>query len=93
MGAHFKTRLSTKGQMILPKAARDLKGWTAGAELILEERPEGLLIRKAKLFPEKTIDEVAGKLKHEGAAVSIEQMNEGVLEFARQRWLKKHACD
>jgi AbrB family looped-hinge helix DNA binding protein len=39
----LKTKVSTKGQVILPKAIRDRRGWTAGAELLVEDRPEGVL--------------------------------------------------
>lgn len=83
MGARFTTRLSTKGQVILPKAARARKGWAAGDALVVEERPDGLLIRKDRASPPKTIAEVAGSLKYTGPAVSIEEMNTGVLEIAK----------
>lgn len=86
MDSLFKTRLSTKGQVILPKGARDRKGWAPGEALVVEERPDGLLIRKDRLFPPKTMDEVAGKLKWEGPPVTDEEMRTGPLEIARQKY-------
>ncbi len=44
--ATLKTKVSTKG-VVLPKAIREKRGWGAGAELIVEERPEGVLLRAA----------------------------------------------
>ena len=47
MPAGATTQLSTKGQVVLPKAVRERRGWRAGDKLVVEERPEGVLIRKA----------------------------------------------
>jgi AbrB family looped-hinge helix DNA binding protein len=78
MGAQFKTVLSTKGQVILPKAARDGRGWRAGAKLVVEERPEGLLIREEKPFPQTKIEDVLGMLKYDGPTISVEEMDVGI---------------
>jgi AbrB family looped-hinge helix DNA binding protein len=60
------TRLSVKGQIVLPKALRDSKAWKPGTEFVVEERPEGVLLRPARLFPKKSIDELIGCLKYKG---------------------------
>ena len=39
------TIVSTKGQVILPKAIRDSKGLGAGKEFVVEETREGVLLR------------------------------------------------
>jgi AbrB family looped-hinge helix DNA binding protein len=44
--ASARTRVSTKGQVILPKAIRDKRKWTAGTELMVEETAEGVLLRQ-----------------------------------------------
>lgn len=38
-------RLSTKGQILLPKNIRTSRAWRPGTEFIVEERPEGILPR------------------------------------------------
>jgi len=86
MGAQYKTKLSTKGQVILPKAARDIKGWRAGADLVVEDRPDGLLIRSAKPFPETKLEDIIGILKYDGPPISIEDMALGPLEIAKQKY-------
>jgi AbrB family looped-hinge helix DNA binding protein len=42
--------VSTKGEMILPAAVRRRRHWTAGTRLLIEETPEGVLLRTAPAF-------------------------------------------
>jgi AbrB family looped-hinge helix DNA binding protein len=44
------TRVSTKGQVILPKAIRERLRWSTGTELIVEETPEGVLLKGKPAF-------------------------------------------
>ena len=87
--ASLKTRISTKGQVVLPKALRDRRGWVAGAELIVEERPEGVLLRAAPKKEATRVEDVFGCLGPVDRVVSVEEMHEAVLEEARRRWLRK----
>jgi AbrB family looped-hinge helix DNA binding protein len=87
--ASLKTRVSTKGQVVLPKAIRDKRGFGPGAELIVEERPEGVLLRRAPKAGATRYEDVRGCLGPVDRVVSIEEMHEGVLEEARRRWLRK----
>jgi AbrB family looped-hinge helix DNA binding protein len=41
----MKARLSSKGQIVLPKYLRDKQGWKAGAEIDIQEVPGGVLLR------------------------------------------------
>jgi AbrB family looped-hinge helix DNA binding protein len=45
------TRLSSKGQVILPKSIRDAHRWQPGTEFMVEDTAEGVLLRPAKPFP------------------------------------------
>jgi AbrB family looped-hinge helix DNA binding protein len=86
-----KTKVSTKGQVVLPKAIRDKRKWTAGTELTVEETPEGVLLRSAPLFAPTRLEDVAGMLRGRGRVnrvVSIEEMDEAVLAEARRRYLR-----
>lgn len=80
------TTLSTKGQVILPKAVRDRKRWQSGTRLIVEERPDGVLLRQEPLFKPTRHEDVFGSLRYDGPAKTIEEMNEGVLEEARRQY-------
>jgi AbrB family looped-hinge helix DNA binding protein len=57
------TRLSTKGQVVLPKAVRAARAWRSGIELIVEEAGDGVLLRPAARPATSTLDEVFGCLK------------------------------
>jgi AbrB family looped-hinge helix DNA binding protein len=83
--AKLTTTVSTKGQVILPKAVREHRKWGAGTRLVVEETPEGVLLRTAPLFRPTTIEEVFGSLKYDGPVLTIEQMDEGVAVEARRR--------
>lgn len=83
MSETIATRLSTKGQVILPKRIRDLRNWTAGMDLLVEDTPAGVLITPAP----KTVsmDEIFGCLKYDGPRRTIAEMDQAVLdEAARQ---------
>ena len=45
----FKTTLSSTGEVAIPKALLDAMKWHTGIDLIIEEVPEGLLIRQAEV--------------------------------------------
>jgi AbrB family looped-hinge helix DNA binding protein len=44
------TRLSTKGQIVLPKSLRTERAWEPGTEFTVEETCDGILLRPAALF-------------------------------------------
>jgi AbrB family looped-hinge helix DNA binding protein len=62
------TTVSTKGQVILPHAIRRKRHWDPGTKLIVEDTPEGVLLKAAPLFPPTKIEDVFGCLKYEGPA-------------------------
>lgn len=80
------TTLSTKGQVILPKAIRDRRDWNAGMKLIVEETPEGVLLKRAPIFPPTKPSDVFGMLKgkYKGPPKTIEEMDEALLEAVAQ---------
>jgi len=77
-------RLSSKGQLVLPASLRNAHRWGAGDEFVVEEVPEGLLLRPRKPFPAARLDEVAGSLRHAGAAKSIEAMDAAIAATVRE---------
>ncbi|WP_119269802.1 AbrB/MazE/SpoVT family DNA-binding domain-containing protein [Taklimakanibacter deserti] len=80
-----KTRVSTKGQVILPKAIREKRRWNAGTELVVEETPEGVLLKAASLVPRTDPKKVFGMLAYRGRPKTIEEMNAGVLAEAKRQ--------
>ena len=78
-------RLSTKGQLILPKAIRQRRHWDAGTRLLIEDTAEGVLLKAAPIFEAKRSDEVFGSLKVSGPPKTLEQMDAGAIAEARRR--------
>ena len=87
MGAQDRitTVISTKGQVILPKAIRDQRHWAPGTRLTVEDTPEGVLLKATSAFPEAAIDTVFGSLKHRGSALSLDDMDAAVVREAKRR--------
>ena len=81
----LKTKVSTKGQVILPKQIRERRQWDAGTELVVEDTPEGVLLKPAMLVLRTDPDKVFGMLPFSGKPKTVEEMNAGVLAEAKRR--------
>jgi AbrB family looped-hinge helix DNA binding protein len=79
------TIMSTKGQVILPKAIRDELKWSEGTRLSVERTDEGVLLREAASIPRTKPEEVFGMLKYKGKPKTLKEMDEAVLAEARRR--------
>ena len=72
------TKLSTKGQIVLPQSIRTSRAWGPGTELTVEETGDGILLRKAVRFPKAELDEVAGCLQSKRKPKTPGQMRTAV---------------
>jgi AbrB family looped-hinge helix DNA binding protein len=79
------TRLSTKGQVIIPKNIRSSRDWRPGTELVIEETVDGVLLRDADRFPKSELGDVAGCLPYRGKRKSLAQMHRAVASEVRRR--------
>jgi AbrB family looped-hinge helix DNA binding protein len=80
-----QTIVSTKGQVILPKAVRDRRKWGEGTRLTVEETEDGVLLKEAKVIAPTKPGAAFGMLRHKGKPKTIEQMDRAVLDEARRR--------
>ncbi|SCX31313.1 transcriptional regulator, AbrB family [Agrobacterium sp. DSM 25558] len=78
------TTVSTKGQVILPKAIRQHRDWAAGTRLTVEETPDGVLLRRAPAFTPTRSEDVFGMLPFNGKPKTLEEMDEAILAEARR---------
>jgi AbrB family looped-hinge helix DNA binding protein len=88
--ATAKTKVSTTGQVILPKAIRDKHKWKPGTELNVEEKPDGVLLTPARYFAPTKFEDVRGMLRGKcklppGRSLSVEEMDQAVTAEARRR--------
>ena len=79
------TKLSSKGQVVLPSSIRTARKWEAGLELAVEETPEGVLLRPLKPFAPTRIEDVFGSAGYSGKPKSVEDMNAAITAEAKKR--------
>ena len=79
------TVVSTKGQVILPKAIREQRHWSAGTELVVEDTPDGVLLTARPAFAPTKPKDVFGSLPYKGPAKSIAEMDAGIAAEAKRR--------
>jgi len=79
------TTLSTKGQVILPKSIRERRRWGPGTRLLVEDTPEGVLLKPAPLFPPTRPEDVYGMLKSSGPPKTIEEMDAAITAEVKRR--------
>jgi AbrB family looped-hinge helix DNA binding protein len=79
------TRLSSKGQVVLPKAVRNTKRWEEGTRFAIEEVAGGVLLRPLKAFPETRFADVFGCLRHRGRAKTLRQMERAIAKGVSER--------
>jgi AbrB family looped-hinge helix DNA binding protein len=80
------TKLSSKGQIILPKSVRDAHRWAPGTEFSVEKVEDGVLLKPLGPFPKTRIEDVAGVLKRPaGKPKSVEEMDASIAKSVRKR--------
>jgi AbrB family looped-hinge helix DNA binding protein len=79
------TRLSTKGQIVLPKTIRASRAWGPGTEFTVEEAGDGILLRPAGCFSEADLDQVAGCLRSKRKAKTPAQMGTAIVREVMRR--------
>jgi AbrB family looped-hinge helix DNA binding protein len=79
------TTVSTKGQVILPKVIRDQRHWPAGTELVVEDTPDGVLLKAKPAFAPTRPKDVFGSLSYGCPAKSIAEMKAGIAAEAKRR--------
>ena len=83
------TTVSTKGQVILPKAIREQRKWGAGTRLVVEDHGDGVLLKAAPVFAPTSGSDVFGSLAYKGPPKTLAEMDAGIAREARRR----HARD
>jgi len=80
------TRLSSKGQVVLPKSVREKHGWAPGTEFVVESTPDGVRLRARASFPRTELSHVFGSVPHVGPAKTLEEMDVGVRAAVARRY-------
>jgi AbrB family looped-hinge helix DNA binding protein len=83
-----ETKMSAKGQVVIPKELRERLDWAAGTELEIEESLDGLILRRKQPHRRRlTLEEFrARRPKHVGPPLSLEEMDAALLRGVREQW-------
>ena len=81
----FSVRLSTKGQLVIPREIRDRHGWSEGVELVLADQDDSVVLRSVRRVPETTLEDLVGCTGYKGPALTLEEMEAGIARGARER--------
>ena len=81
----MKSRLSTKGQIIIPREIRRRHGWQQGTVIEIEDRSGTIVLRAAGSDNKTTIDDLLGILPYRGRAKTLDEMAAGIARGARKR--------
>jgi bifunctional DNA-binding transcriptional regulator/antitoxin component of YhaV-PrlF toxin-antitoxin module len=69
--------------VILPKAIRQQRRWGTGTRLVVEDPPDGVLLKTAPPFAPTWPEEVYGTLPPKGAPKTLEEMEAGNMADAK----------
>ncbi len=79
-----KTRLSNKGQVVIPKAVRVFHGWKPGLEFVVEDVGNGIILKPLKPYKETKIEDVLGCIGYEGPKKSLKDMEAAIAKGAKE---------
>ena len=80
------TRLSSKGQVIIPKKLRDAHHWLTGQELIAIDTGDGILLKPKQPFQETKLENVAGCLQYEGESKTLDELDDAIRQGILEQW-------
>jgi AbrB family looped-hinge helix DNA binding protein len=77
------TRLSEKGQVVIPKKVRSSYGWEPGVEFAVEETEDGIKLKALKPFKETSIKDVMGCVGYKGPSKTLKDMDDAIIKGAK----------
>lgn len=79
------TRLSEKGQVVIPKRVREAHGWEPGLEFIVEDTGDSVKLKPIRPFKRTTVEEVRGCLQYKGPRKSLKDMEAAIAKGSKER--------
>ena len=81
----MKTKVSSKGQVVLPQPISLALGLVPGSELEVIADGDQVILRRPSRFKRVTIEEALGCAGYDGPARTVDEMNAGVAEMLRAK--------
>jgi AbrB family looped-hinge helix DNA binding protein len=90
-----QTRMSAKGQIVIPKAVRDRLQWREGADLEVVERADGVFLRSPVPKRERiSIEEFRKRVPpHDGPTLTLEEIDAAVAMGMAEHFRKEYKSD
>jgi AbrB family looped-hinge helix DNA binding protein len=79
-------RVSTKGQIVIPKEIRERRQWVPGTALVVEEHGDAVVLRAVKPFPPTKLQDGLGCAGYHGPEKSLSEMEEAVSHAIEDEW-------
>lgn len=79
------TKLSTKGQVVIPKGMRDRLGWSDGATLDVQDIEGCVVLRLAGGIPATSVDDLVGCANYDGPRKTLQEMEQAIAAGAGER--------
>lgn len=80
------TKLSSKGQVIIPKTFRSTHHWEAGLELMVIDTGEGILLKPRAPFQATELADVTAMLKGRIQPRTDAEIKEALKQDLRSKW-------
>lgn len=79
------TKLSAKGQVVLPKSLRAANRWKAALEFSIQDPDDDILLKPKTAGASRTWESIVGCLSCAGSRKSVREMDEAVAAQAGSR--------
>ena len=79
------TKLSTKGQLIIPLEVRERHRWRPGTELLVEDHGTHVVLRASPKLPPTNLRDLLGCSGYTGARKSVAEMDLAIAQAIRSR--------
>lgn len=81
----METRLSSKGQIVIPRQIRQSHGWGPGVSFSIIDEGDSIILKPALNRKTTVLDDVVGCAAYSGPTKSLADMDAGILEEARKQ--------
>jgi AbrB family looped-hinge helix DNA binding protein len=80
------TKLSEKGQVVIPQKVRSFYGWTPGVQFFIEESKDGIKLKPLKPFEKCILKDVVGCLKYRGPRKTLKDMDAAIAKGVKEAY-------
>lgn len=85
------TKLSTKGQIVIPKEVLRARGWPPGTEFAVVETASGIAIEPVGRPKRRTLENLPTIAGYAGPRISDDDIDDGLAAGLGREWTRKTA--